>query len=96
MLPAVGCVTASANAVATAASTAVPPAASINAPAFEASWFADTTIDSFWRTGCAAARSAAGIASMAAMAVAAPKRIVGKVKPPPELTGGGPFPGEPL
>src|SRR6187549_3466957 len=43
MLPAKGCVTASANAVATAASTALPPMLRMSAPMSEASPVADTT-----------------------------------------------------
>src|SRR5262249_38499918 len=43
MLPAKGCVTASANAVATAASTALPPLARIDAPTSEAMSDDDTT-----------------------------------------------------
>src|SRR5579862_667567 len=43
MLPANGCVTASANAVATAASTALPPFANTDAPASDATSDDDTT-----------------------------------------------------
>ena len=43
MLPALGCVTASANAVATAASTAFPPRASTAAPASHAGADVQTT-----------------------------------------------------
>ena len=46
MLPALGCVTASANAVATAASTALPPLARIAAPASHAGADVQTTIPS--------------------------------------------------
>src|SRR6185295_19330839 len=51
MLPAVGCVTASANAVATAASTAVPPSLIASAPMRDAISFCDTTIPFCARTG---------------------------------------------
>ena len=43
MLPALGCVTASANPVATAASTALPPSASTDAPASQAGAEVHTT-----------------------------------------------------
>src|SRR5687767_12467954 len=43
MLPAVGCVTASANAVATAASTALPPRCRMSAPTSDAIADVDTT-----------------------------------------------------
>ncbi len=43
MLPALGCVTARANAVATAASTAFPPIASTEAPASQAGAEVQTT-----------------------------------------------------
>src|SRR2546426_3753674 len=51
MLPAVGCVTASAKAVATAASMAVPPSCSTTAPILEAVSSCATTIPCFARTG---------------------------------------------
>src|SRR5215510_11512028 len=51
MLPAVGCTTASANAVATAASTAVPPSLIASAPMREAISFCDATIPRCARTG---------------------------------------------
>ena len=51
MLPAVGCTTASANAVATAASTAVPPAAITSAPIFDAISFCDATMPLCARVG---------------------------------------------
>src|SRR5262245_58134505 len=52
MLPAVGCVTASAKAVATAASTALPPRRRISAPTSDARALADTTMPFLVRTGC--------------------------------------------
>ena len=51
MLPAVGWTTASANAVATAASTAVPPAAITSAPIREAISFCDATMPFWARVG---------------------------------------------
>src|SRR5262249_2510413 len=51
MLPAVGWTTASANAGATAASTAVPPSLIASAPMREAISFCDATIPFFPRTG---------------------------------------------
>src|SRR5438105_2494533 len=51
MLPAVGCTTASANAVATAASTAVPPSLIASAPMRDAISFCDATIPCLARTG---------------------------------------------
>src|SRR3954470_22600270 len=51
MLPAVGCVTASAKAVATAASTAVPPAAIASAPMRDAIAFCDATMPFCARIG---------------------------------------------
>src|SRR3954463_5969395 len=51
MLPAVGCVTASAKAVATAASTAVPPAEITSAPIFDAISFCDATMPFCARIG---------------------------------------------
>ena len=51
MLPAVGCTTASANAVATAASTAVPPAVITSAPIFDAISFCDATMPFWARVG---------------------------------------------
>src|SRR5688500_20174424 len=47
MLPAAGCVTASANAVATVASIALPPVARIDAPASHAGAEVQTTTTSF-------------------------------------------------
>src|SRR5690349_18175935 len=51
MLPAVGCVTASAKAVATAASTAVPPSLIASAPMRDAISLCDATIPLCARTG---------------------------------------------
>ena len=51
MLPAVGCTTASANAVATAASTAVPPAPITSAPIRDAISFCDATMPFCARIG---------------------------------------------
>ena len=51
MLPAVGWTTASANAVATAASTALPPAAIASAPIFDAISFCDATMPFCARVG---------------------------------------------
>src|SRR6202022_4451377 len=51
MLPAVGCTTASANAVATAASIAVPPSLMPSAPTFDAIAFLDRTMPPRARTG---------------------------------------------
>src|SRR5258708_3012363 len=57
MLPALGCVTASAKAVATAASTALPPLASTPAPASQAGAEVQTTIPSFdWTPSAAGCR----------------------------------------
>ncbi len=60
MLPALGSVTASAKAVATAASTALPPFASTAAPASHAGADVHTTIPSFEETAAAAACRMAG------------------------------------
>ena len=73
MLPALGSVTASANAVATAASTALPPLASTAAPASQAGADVQTTSPSFddsaW--SCVASIAAGdGTASSTAMAAA--------------------------
>ena len=57
MLPAVGWTTASANAVATAASTAVPPAAMTSAPIFDAISFCDATMPFCARVGTETAES---------------------------------------
>src|SRR5438552_7292767 len=57
MLPAVGCTTASANAVATAASTAVPPSLIASAPIREAISFCEAAMPSFARIGTDPARS---------------------------------------
>src|SRR2546422_6825598 len=57
MLPAVGWTTASANAVATAASTAVPPFLIASAPMREAISFCDATIPFCARTGTEPATS---------------------------------------
>src|SRR6266540_1357900 len=57
MLPAVGCVTASANAVATVASTAEPPAAITSAPTRDATSLCDATIPRVDRVGTAPAVS---------------------------------------
>ena len=51
MLPAVGCVTASANAVATAASTAVPPSLMTSAPMREAISLCEATMPFCARIG---------------------------------------------
>src|SRR5215475_2318799 len=51
-LPAPGQVTASANAVATAASTALPPFFKISMPTFEASGSTDTTAACVYDAGC--------------------------------------------
>src|SRR5262245_17726632 len=51
MLPAVGCTTASASAVATAASIALPPSLSTSAPICDAIVFAEITMPFFARTG---------------------------------------------
>ena len=51
MLPAVGWTTASANAVATAASTAVPPSLIMSAPIFDAISFCDATMPFCARIG---------------------------------------------
>ena len=55
MFPAVGCVTARAKAVATAASTALPPSRSTSAPTREATSLCDTTMPVFERVGTDAA-----------------------------------------
>src|SRR5216684_2168574 len=57
MLPAVGCTTASANAVATAASTAVPPSLMASAPIRDAISFCEATMPSRARIGTEPARS---------------------------------------
>src|SRR5712691_11589464 len=61
MLPAEGCVTASANAVATAASTALPPSHNTSTPTWDATKFWEATIPLRARVGtvAAAARPAA-------------------------------------
>src|SRR6267143_469984 len=61
MLPAVGCVTASPNAVATAASTALPPSHSASTPTWDATKFWEATIPLRARVGTveAVARAAA-------------------------------------
>src|ERR1035437_2606162 len=51
-LPAAGCTTARAKPVATAASTALPPARSVSRPASEARWWTLTTMACRARTGC--------------------------------------------
>ena len=51
MLPAVGCVTASANAVATTASIAVPPSLMTSAPTRDAISLCDATMPRCDRTG---------------------------------------------
>jgi hypothetical protein len=66
MLPAVGCVTASANAVATAASTAVPPSASTCTPTWLARASCVATIPPRARAGWVPA--AAGHAAPSAIA----------------------------
>ena len=71
MLPAVGCVTASANAVATAASTALPPLARIAAPASHAGADVQTTIPSFEGTPASFCAPAGGMATNAATVAAA-------------------------
>src|SRR5690349_7402974 len=63
MLPALGCVTASANAVATAASTALPPLARIPAPASQAGDDVHTTSPSFVETPSSGAPRSPGAAS---------------------------------
>ena len=60
MLPALGCVTASANAVATAASTALPPVASTDAPASHAGADVQTTRPSLDGTPRSAAAATPG------------------------------------
>src|SRR5688572_12185876 len=60
MLPAAGCTTASARPVATAASTAFPPALSTAAPTSLASAFADTTMPCVPRTGSTAVCTGVG------------------------------------
>src|SRR5437588_3854937 len=60
MLPALGCVTASANAVATAASTAFPPLARIAAPASHAGDDVHTTSPFFDETPSSGALRGAG------------------------------------
>src|SRR2546428_6637673 len=66
MLPAVGWTTASANAVATAASTAVPPFLIASAPMREAISFCDATIPFCARTGTEPARSVVMASAQAA------------------------------
>src|SRR5688572_999589 len=87
MLPAVGCVTASANAVATAASTAVPPSASTCTPTWlaRASWVA--TIPPLARAGWvpAEAERAAPRASAEERTSEAPWRMTDDTLPPPEV-----------
>src|SRR6185503_18020576 len=58
-LPAAGCVTASANATAIAASTALPPRLMMSTPTRDATSFVDATIPCFARTGSRAAASGA-------------------------------------
>src|SRR5947207_8244738 len=62
MLPAEGCTTASANAVATAASMAVPPSSSTRAPTCDANWFCETTIPPRAREGTELAPTVAPVA----------------------------------
>src|SRR5580704_10637022 len=59
IFPAAGCTTASANPVATAASTALPPACMISTPARDASSCTLTTIECWACTGWVEARAAA-------------------------------------
>src|SRR5881394_771038 len=66
MLPAVGCTTASANAVATAASTAVPPSLMTSAPMRDAVSFCDATMPYFARIGTDPAPSVVEISAHAA------------------------------
>ena len=65
MFPAVGWTTASANAVATAASTAVPPSRMASAPMRDAMSFCEATMAVFARTGTDAAPSMAIAAATA-------------------------------
>src|SRR4051812_32351243 len=74
MLPALGWVTASAKAVATAASIAVPPAAIISAPIFDAISFCDATIPRWDRIGTELAPAV--IVRTAAMTAATSRRAV--------------------
>ena len=60
MLPAVGWVTASAKAVAIAASTALPPRRRTSAPTSDARALAETTMPFVARTGCERTDSVAG------------------------------------
>src|SRR5262245_51178919 len=66
MFPALGCVTASANAVATAASTALPPFARIAAPASQAGDEVHTTSPSFDATPSSSGALASGASEMTA------------------------------
>src|SRR5262245_22455555 len=78
MLPALGCVTASANAVATAASTAEPPFASTAAPVSHAGADVHTTSPSLDGTpvsGAATTASRAGSASTATTRTRTRRRI---------------------
>ncbi len=74
MFPALGCVTASENAVATAASTALPPCASAAAPASEERWCAETTIPRVETISSVGAASGVVHASPAARASASMRR----------------------
>ncbi len=64
-LPAAGCVTASANATAIAASTALPPRFMISTPTCDAILFVEATIPCFARTGSCEAACAMGNATSA-------------------------------
>src|SRR5205814_5365424 len=86
ILPAVGWTTASANAVATAASTAVPPSLIASAPMRDAISFCDATMPSFARIGTDPARS---VRETDAHATATNRnRVVVMTKPLRELYGG--------
>src|SRR5688572_30828959 len=68
MLPAAGCVTASANPVATAASTALPPAARISSPASDAAAEFDTTISCFAKSAAPPALNRQSVGKLAGVA----------------------------
>src|SRR5438067_4810243 len=80
ILPALGCVTASANAVATAASTADPPLARTAAPASHAGLDVQTTRPSFEGTASSgAATSASGAGTSASTRARAGNRRLDRV-----------------
>ena len=82
MLPASGWTTASANAVATAASTALPPPSSTSMPICDAIAFCDATIPFFARTGTDAAKAAWAASSIAAVRAWEVSRIPGEPRLP--------------